>query len=42
MLDDALAVAFGVAFPGVFFVLAIVGLLELDTAFRSRNGPDSA
>jgi VIT1/CCC1 family predicted Fe2+/Mn2+ transporter len=33
MLDDAVAVAFGVAFPGIFFLLSVVGLLELDTAF---------
>lgn len=33
MLDDALAVAFGVAFPDVFFVLVAVGVLDLDTAF---------
>ena len=34
MLDDALAVAFGVAFPGIFFLLSAAGLIELDTAFR--------
>ena len=34
MLDDAIAVAFGVVFPGVFFLLVLVGPLELDTAFR--------
>jgi hypothetical protein len=33
MLDDAVAVAFGVGFPSVFFLLATVGLVELDTAF---------
>jgi hypothetical protein len=33
MLDDALAVGFGVAFPDVFFLLAGLGVLELDTAF---------
>jgi hypothetical protein len=33
MLDDAGAVAFGVAFPAVFFVLAWFGVLELGTAF---------
>ncbi|SEO56036.1 hypothetical protein [Trujillonella endophytica] len=32
MLDDALAVAFGVAFPDVFFVLAALSVIELDTA----------
>jgi len=31
--DDSLAVAFGVAFPAVFFLLAAVGAMELDTAF---------
>jgi hypothetical protein len=30
---DALAVTFGAGFPAVFFVLAAVGALELDTAF---------
>jgi VIT1/CCC1 family predicted Fe2+/Mn2+ transporter len=34
MLDDAGAVAFGVAFPDLFFLLAAMGVLELDTAFR--------
>ena len=33
MLDDAVAVAFGIAFPAVFFVLAAIGVIELDTAF---------
>jgi VIT1/CCC1 family predicted Fe2+/Mn2+ transporter len=33
MLDDAGAVAFGVAFPIVFFVLALLGVVELGTAF---------
>jgi len=31
--DDVLAVAFGVAFPVVFFVLAALGAMETDTAF---------
>ena len=31
-LDDVLAVSFGVAFPAVFFLLAVAGVLELDTA----------
>ena len=31
--DDSLAVAFGVAFPTVFFLLAVLGAIELDTAF---------
>jgi hypothetical protein len=33
ILDDVFAVAFGIAFPSVFFLLAALGLLELDTAF---------
>ena len=33
MLDGAVAVAFGVAFPAVFFVLAGLGAFELDRAF---------
>ncbi len=33
MLDDGIAVAFGVAFPGVFFVLSAAHVFELDTAF---------
>jgi hypothetical protein len=33
MLEDAGAVAFGVAFPAGFFVLAMVGVLEVETAF---------
>jgi hypothetical protein len=33
MLDDGCAVAFGVGFPAVFFLLVAVGLLHLDTAF---------
>jgi hypothetical protein len=32
-LADAVAVFFGVSFPGVFFLLAAAGALELDTAF---------
>jgi hypothetical protein len=31
-LEDAGAVAFGVAFPAVFFVLAALGVLEMQTA----------
>jgi VIT1/CCC1 family predicted Fe2+/Mn2+ transporter len=34
MLDDAAAVAFGVAFPAIFFALAAFGAIELETAFR--------
>jgi hypothetical protein len=33
MAGDVLAVAFGVVFPAVFFVLAAAGAMELDTAF---------
>ena len=33
ILQDAAAVAFGICFPAVFFVLAAAGVLELDTAF---------
>jgi hypothetical protein len=33
ILDDVAAVAFGISFPAVFFLLAAVGVLEADTAF---------
>ena len=33
MLEDAGAVGFGVAFPAVFFLLAALGLLQVDSAF---------
>ena len=33
-LDEMVAVAFGVAFPAVFFVLAGAGAFEPDTAFK--------
>ena len=33
MLEDAGAVAFGVGFPVVFFLLAVVHVIALDTAF---------
>ena len=33
MLDDVVAVAFGVAFPAVFFVLSALGALSSDAAF---------
>jgi hypothetical protein len=33
MLEDAAAVGFGVAFPAVFFVLAALGVVEVDRAF---------
>src|SRR5262249_25413764 len=34
MLDDSLAVAFGVAFPVVFFIAAAAHVIELEPAFR--------
>jgi VIT1/CCC1 family predicted Fe2+/Mn2+ transporter len=34
LLDDAAAVAFGVAFPAFFFLLAVLGLLDPGTAFK--------
>ncbi|MGZ4545606.1 MAG: hypothetical protein ACXVXT_09450 [Blastococcus sp.] len=37
MLDDGGAVAFGVAFPAVFFLLATTGLIQLDTAFATAK-----
>jgi hypothetical protein len=33
MVESALAVGFGVAFPAVFFVVSATGLIEVDTAF---------
>jgi hypothetical protein len=33
MLEDAAAVALGVGFPAVFFGMAVLGLIQLDTAF---------
>src|SRR3954471_23528770 len=33
ILDDVVAVAFGVAFPAVFFVLAALGAMDVGTAF---------
>jgi hypothetical protein len=33
ILADALAVGFGIVFPAVFFVLAAMGAMDLDTAF---------
>jgi hypothetical protein len=32
--EDAIAVGFGVSFPAVFFVLAALGVISLDAAFR--------
>jgi hypothetical protein len=34
MLEGTGAVALGVGFPAVFFLFAVMGLIELDTAFR--------
>jgi hypothetical protein len=33
MVEDAVAVGFGVAFPAAFFVLSALGLLEIERAF---------
>ena len=33
MAEDSLAVGFGVAFPAVWFVMSMVGLFEIETAF---------
>ena len=33
IVDDVVAVFFGVSFPAVFFVLAAAGAIEVDTAF---------
>jgi hypothetical protein len=33
MIDDAAAVAFGVAFPAVFFLLSAFGLIDIERAF---------
>ena len=38
ILDDVAAVAFGISFPAVFFVLAAAGVLEVDTAFVVAKG----
>ena len=37
MLESAGAVALGVGFPAVFFLLAWVHVIELDTAFSDRH-----
>ena len=37
ILEEAGAVAFGIAFPAVFFVLAAAGAMELDTAFTAAK-----
>jgi hypothetical protein len=33
MVDDALAVAFGIAFPAIFFLVALLSFISMDTAF---------
>jgi hypothetical protein len=33
MVDDAVAVGFGVAFPAVFFLLSVLGFYEVEAAF---------
>jgi hypothetical protein len=33
VVDQAGAVAFGIAFPGVFFILAALGVIDVDSAF---------
>ncbi len=33
MVEESLSVAFGIAFPSVFFVAALLGWIEYDTAF---------
>lgn len=33
ILEGGTAVAFGIAFPAVFFLLAVLGVLDLETAF---------
>lgn len=33
ILDDVLAVGFGICFPAVYFVLAALGAMEVETAF---------
>jgi hypothetical protein len=33
ILEDVLAVSFGILFPAVYFILVVVGAIELDTAF---------
>jgi hypothetical protein len=33
ILDEAGAVAFGIAFPGVFFIVSALGVMDVDSAF---------
>jgi hypothetical protein len=37
ILDDVVAVAFGIAFPSVFFLLALVGVIKVETAFTEAK-----
>jgi hypothetical protein len=37
IMDTAAAVAFGIAFPAVFFVLAAAGAIQLDSAFTAAK-----
>jgi VIT1/CCC1 family predicted Fe2+/Mn2+ transporter len=37
ILDGVLAVAFGIVFPAVFFILAALGAMEVDTAFTEAK-----
>jgi hypothetical protein len=37
LVEDVIAAAFGVAFPAVFFVLAGLGAMELETAFETAK-----
>ena len=37
LAGEVAAVAFGIAFPSVFFVMAVAGLIELETAFRAAK-----
>ena len=34
MIEDAVAVAFGVAFPAVFFLLSALGVMDVERAFQ--------
>jgi len=37
ILDDVVAVAVGIAFPSVFFLFALFGWIELETAFKDAK-----
>jgi hypothetical protein len=36
-VDEVVAVAFGIAFPALFFALAAAGAMEVDTAFQAAK-----